>query len=147
LTAAAGGFDLSGLEAGDDGGYGTGADMGSFGVGLASDEDVASVDAGHLYNILHPVLEELVNEVRRSLEYHLSRYPDAAISRIVLIGGGAGLLNLDVFFTQMLGIPTEVSNPFANISLNAPKLPPDYALDNGAICTVALGLALRDFVQ
>jgi hypothetical protein len=39
-----------------------------------------------------------------------------------------------------------VGNPFLRMNINAPKLPPDYARDNGAICTVALGLALRDFV-
>lgn len=133
-------FDLGAI-----GGFGGTDDMTSFGAGLVESE-AGATDAATLYTILHPILEELSNEVRRSLEYHLSRYPDASISRLTLIGGGAGLLNLDVFFTQMMGIPTAVGNPFTKIPVRAPKLPPDYVTDNGAICAVALGLAVRDFV-
>jgi Tfp pilus assembly PilM family ATPase len=47
----------------------------------------------------------------------------------------------------MLGVPTTVANPFAHIAVNAPKLPPDYATENVPLCAVALGLALRDFVD
>jgi hypothetical protein len=133
--AWAGGFTDSAID-----------EMGDIGVGLSDDEVAANMDPMHLYHAISPVLEELVNEVRRSLEFHLSRYPDSTISSITLLGGGARLLNLDAYFTQMLGIPTQVANPFAQLAINAPKLPPEYAHDNAPLCTVALGLALRDFV-
>jgi Tfp pilus assembly PilM family ATPase len=57
-------------------------------------------------------LEELSNEVRRSLEFHLGRYPDATISRLVLMGGGAKLRTW-TYFHPMLGVPTTCANPFA----------------------------------
>ncbi|RYG70578.1 hypothetical protein EON80_07560, partial [bacterium] len=138
-------FDLSGIET-DLGSFAGGQtdDFTAFGAGL---EDGASTDAATLYGLIYPALEELSIEVRRSLEFHLGRYPDATISRLVLLGGGAKLRNIDVFFTQSLGVPTVVANPFSHITVNTPKLPPEYATENGPLCTVALGLALRDFVD
>lgn len=148
LPADSGDFDLSGIETdlgSFAGGFGDQTDdFTAFGAGLS---DTTATDAATLYSLIYPALEELSNEVRRSLEFHLGRYPDATISRLVLHGGGAKLRNLDVFFTQSLGVPTVVANPFTNITVNTPKLPPEYATENGPLCTVALGLALRDFVD
>lgn len=152
----AGGFDMGGIG-GDfndfGGGLGEGINTGladeefsSFGAGLVDGGAMTGVDAVVLYNAIHPALENLAAEIRRSLEFHLSRYPDSTISRISIIGGGANLLNLEMYLNQMIGIPTTVGNPFVQMKINAPKLPPDYAKDNGPICAVALGLALRDFV-
>jgi type IV pilus assembly protein PilM len=148
MPANAGDFDLSGIETdlgSFAGGFGDQTDdFSAFGAGL---DEGASTDAATLYSLIYPALEELSNEVRRSLEFHLGRYPDATISRLVLHGGGAKLRNIDVFFTQSLGVPTVVANPFAHITVHTPKLPPEYATENGPLCTVALGLALRDFVD
>jgi len=99
-----------------------------------------------VHSILAPQLEELVNEARRSLEYHASRYPDAAVRRVVLIGGAARMKNLDAYFTQQLGIPTTIGNPLARLPLRAPKIAPDYIDRNGPALAIALGLAARDMV-
>jgi hypothetical protein len=143
-------FDLSDIDTGPDNGFAAGFgtqsdDFSAFGAGLA--EGGASTDAATLYSLIQPSLEELSNEVRRSIEFHLGRYPDSTISRLILLGGGAKLRNLDVFFTQTLGVPTVVGNPFSHIKVQTPSLPPEYATDNGPLCAVALGLALRDFVE
>jgi type IV pilus assembly protein PilM len=85
--------------------------------------------------------------VRRSLEYHTTRYPDAAVRRITLIGGGAKMSNIDAYFTQSLGIPTTVGNAAARLAVKAPKLPPGYVDENGPLFTVAIGLALRELAR
>ena len=125
-----------------------GVDLESFGAGLAPSEDAhdLGVDAETLYSILHPILETLSNEVRRSLEYHASRYPDAAVQHITLVGGGAKLKNIDAYFTEALGIPTALGNPLVGMALQAPKLAPEYVESNGPAFATALGLALRDLV-
>ncbi len=129
----------------DDFGFG---DFENFGAGLSdsSDAPMEGIDAATVHSILLPQLEELVNEVRRSLEYHASRYPDAAVRRVVLIGGGAALKNIDAYFTQQLGIPTAIGNPLARLPLRASQLAPDYIDRNGPALAVALGLAVRDMV-
>lgn len=120
-------------------------DFADFGAGLA-DKQPLGIEAETVHSILKPLLEELANEVRRSLEYHASRYPDAQIRRIMVVGGGARLRNIDAFLTQSLGIPTAVSNPVARLPIQAPELPEGYAEENGPMFSVALGLALRDMI-
>lgn len=119
--------------------------MDDFGLGLGG-ATPAGISPETVHTILQPLLDDLVAEVRRSLEYYASRYPDAAVRRITLVGGGAKLKNLDALFTQSLGIPTTTSNPLARVTMRAPQLPPDYADQNGPIFAVSLGLALRDVV-
>ena len=135
------------------GGFGAGAlnmatgqsdDFTSFGTGLSQ---TGETDDSTLYAAMQPVLEDLATEVRRSLEFHLGRYPDTTFSRLVLVGGGAKLRNLDEFLAGNLGVPTSVGNPFAHIKINAPGLPTEFAPTNAPLCAVALGLALREFIE
>lgn len=138
-AGAAAGFDA--LNFGDE----FGADLTSFGAGL-SDDVSTGVDAETVYTILHPLLEELANEIRRSLEYHASRYPEAVVQNITIVGGGAQFKNIDAFLTQTLGIPSAIGQPLERLSLRAPQLPEGYANANAPLFTVAIGLALRDLV-
>lgn len=123
-----------------------GADFAGFGAGLSGDAAASQVSAETVYIAIQPVLEELLAEVRRSLEYYASRYPDAGVRSATLVGGGAKLANIDSVFTQSLGIPTTVGNPLARVTVRAPQLPPGYSDENGPLFAVALGLALRDMV-
>ena len=138
-AAGAGDFDVSGLDVAEEG-----ADFSSFGTGLSQ---TGATDANTLYAAMQPVLDDLATEVRRSLEFHLGRYPDTTFSRLVLVGGGAKLRNLDAFLNQNLGVPTVIGNPFSGIEVKAPGLPPEFVPTNAPLCAVALGLALRDFIE
>ena len=137
---AQGDFDMSALNATP----GENDDFTAFGAGLSQ---TGESDDATLYAAMQPVLEDLATEVRRSLEFHLGRYPDTTFSRLVLVGGGAKLRNMDEFLAGNLGVPTVVGDPFANIKINAPGLPPEFAPTNAPLCAVALGLALRDFIE
>ena len=119
-------------------------DFSAFGAGLSQ---TGETDDATLYAAMQPVLEDLAVEVRRSLEFHLGRYPDTTFSRLVLVGGGAKLRNLDEFLAGNLGVPTSVGDSFAHIAMKTPGLPPEFAPTNGPLCEVALGLALRDFIE
>lgn len=138
------GLAVEGLDVGDSGFDfgGAGDDMGDFGVGLSAASGGA--DGSSLYGALAPALEELASEIARSLSFYLERVPDAALSRIYLTGGGALLKNLDVYLTGRLGAPTSVFNPLQLLPVSAPVSP---LTTNGPLYTVALGLALRDFVD
>ncbi|HEX8551113.1 MAG TPA: type IV pilus assembly protein PilM [Abditibacteriaceae bacterium] len=136
------GSDFDGFDgiAGDDFGF----DANAFGVGLVGGEISDDITPATIYGIIHPLLEELAGETRRSLEYFGSRYPDAGVRRIVLVGGGAKLTNIDAYFTQELGIPTARGNPFAGVSVKAAQAGSGWVDENGPLFAVALGLALRD---
>ena len=133
-------FDVSALNMAT----GESDDFTSFGTGLSQ---TGETDDATLYAAMQPVLEDLATEVRRSLEFHLGRYPDTTFSRLVLVGGGAKLRNLDEFLAGNLGVPTSVGDPFAHIKINAPGLPTEFAPTNAPLCAVALGLALREFIE
>jgi len=121
--------------------FGGGAeDIGGFGVGLSG----GGGDSSSIYSALAPALEELASEIARSLSFYLERVPDAALSRVYLTGGGALLKNIDVYLTGRLGAPTSVFNPLQSLPVSAPASP---ITTQGPLYTVALGLALRDFVD
>jgi len=140
--AAPDGLALEGLDV-DLGGFdfGGGAeDIGGFGAGLSG----GGGDSSSIYGALAPALEELASEIARSLSFYLERVPDAALSRVYLTGGGALLKNIDVYLTGRLGAPTSIFNPLQSLPVSAPASP---ITTQGPLYTVALGLALRDFVD
>jgi len=141
-TPASDGLALEGLNV-DMAGFGLGdaGDIGDFGVGLSG---AGNSDSSVIYGALAPALEELASEIARSLSFYLERVPDAALSRVYLTGGGALLKNLDVYLTGRLGAPTSVFNPLQMLPVSAPVSP---LTTQGPVYTVALGLALRDFVD
>ena len=134
------GLNLGGMGGQDDFGFGNGGEeFGGFGAGLSSHGDAGSAA---IYDALANSIEELAGEISRSLSFYLERVPDAALSRIYLTGGGALLKNLDVFLTGRLGAPTSILNPLALLPVAVQS-----EIPNGPLYTVALGLALRDFVD
>ncbi len=134
------GLNLGGMGAQDDFGFGTGGEeFGGFGAGLSASGEAGSAA---IYDALANSIEELAGEISRSLSFYLERVPDAALSRIYLTGGGALLKNLDVFLTGRLGAPTSLLNPLQLLPVAVQS-----EIPNGPFYTVALGLALRDFVD
>ena len=115
------------------------------GFGGSIGEDAPGVDAETVYSILHPLLDGLASEVRRSLEFHASRYPSAVVQNIEIVGGGAKFKNIDVFLTQSLGIPSVVGNPLRVLSIPE-KINRNVASDAPAYA-VAVGLALRELLD
>jgi len=94
---------------------------------------------------------EIGTEVRRSLDYHdlqlQGRRDDAAVSRVVLAGGGSVLDGLDQYLQGELGLPTTMCDPLRNIAIN-PKVAAKLDLDKlGPMLAVGVGLALREVVD
>ena len=59
----------------------------------------------NVFNAIAPVLAELVQEIRRSMDYYRTKTGDAPIHEILLVGGSANLKNLDAFLQEQLGHP------------------------------------------
>lgn len=91
---------------------------------------------------LRPVLSEMVGRgetVRRLYERKRGR----PLGKIVLIGGGARLPGLPGFWSSVTGLPTEVGNPWREITVPSPLTERLSVL--GPAFAVAVGLALRSF--
>jgi type IV pilus assembly protein PilM len=94
-----------------------------------------------------PTLGEMVGEIRRSLEYFQTRYPDDRVDVVLLFGGTALLPNLDRFLSNELGLRVEVGNPLAHLSARPAHLPAPYLKQVACLLTVSVGLALREILE
>lgn len=96
--------------------------------------------------LLQPIIDELIRELRRSLNYYQSQYPSQGgergrIEQLYLYGGGSQMQGVASYFEHKLGIPTQVVNPFAGEVI----VPGGIALEQmkgGARWVTVLGTAL-----
>jgi type IV pilus assembly protein PilM len=106
----------------------------------------ADGDMSHkVFNAISSVLVDLVNEIRRSIEYYNIRYSKMP-TKIIIFGGTANIPNLDKFMESELGIPVEVANPLGAMEYNLPGHSSQYIKDMAPSFPVCIGLAIRDMV-
>lgn len=95
--------------------------------------------------LVQPILDELIREIRRSLNYYQSQYQmqggRGQIERLYLYGGGAHMHGISEYFEYKLGIPTQLLNPFSNDVIVPMQVHPEQ-LEVGACWVTVLGTAL-----
>ncbi len=91
-------------------------------------------------------LGELANDVRQSVQRYQNEHRDEFISKIILSGGSASMRGLAQFMEAEIGmgIPTEVSNPWTHIEVDADSISEKYLAEIGPTVSIAVGLALRN---
>lgn len=87
------------------------------------------------------VLGELADELRRSIDFYLNQSENLEVVQLLLAGPGAGMGQLDEFFTQRLSLPTTQVDPVAALSLHVDQEIP--LVQRPGLGTV-LGLGLRE---
>lgn len=93
--------------------------------------------AARVAEAISPVLGDLVTEMRRSMEFFLSRAGAHELQKVVLVGGSSRIVNLAAFLADELGVPVELGDVFRIV----PADRPEEGL--GPVIAVATGLALR----
>jgi type IV pilus assembly protein PilM len=92
---------------------------------------------GRVKASLDPVMNVLMGEIRKAVQYYQSSSMGSGIRTVVLLGGSCYLRGLTSFFTEALSAEVLIANPFQGIgvdkSLSVPKDNATYA--------VAVGLA------
>lgn len=97
-----------------------------------------------IFNVIIPVLKELVTEIQRSFDYYRTRYKGESVDLVVLSGGTAKFKNIEVYLSNELGIACEVAQPFRNISIqNVEGMTPEDLEELAPMAMVVSGLALR----
>lgn len=103
--------------------------------------------------LLQPIFDELVREIRRSLNYYQSQMADdsgkdARIDRLLLGGGGSLMAGVSDYFHHKLNLPAEILNPFASPAIDASRVTaesqsigPAYATVVGAAMGASMELA------
>lgn len=93
---------------------------------------------GKVKQVLEPVVNILVNEIRKAIQYYQTSHMGAGIRSMVLVGGNSYLKNIAPYLTQVFTTEVMVGNPFQKIEADQQvQLPKDVAT-----FAVATGLAL-----
>jgi len=105
-------------------------------VGDDDESDISRV----IFDVARESLDRIAREVEKSLGYCAANRRGLRAQKLLLAGGGAMMENADQFFTERLGMPTEVGDPFKGIDLGASPIAHRLARQ-APLYTVAVGLA------
>ncbi|MBI2594523.1 type IV pilus assembly protein PilM [Candidatus Curtissbacteria bacterium] len=96
--------------------------------------------SGKLAAVLKPILDVLISEVLKAVEFTHSHVRDSQVGRIVVCGGGAFLPGLAEFLTERTSLEVSLGDAWSGFVKEGLilKLPAQ-----GSIYSVATGLALR----
>ena len=101
--------------------------------------DSSQIESGKL--ALMKILSELAEELSRSINFYINQSEDLEIAQLLLAGPGAGLSQVDEFFTEKLNLPTMKIDPIATLNLNVDR---DIAPEERPGLGIVLGLGMRD---
>ncbi len=88
------------------------------------------------------VLGELIDELRRSIDFYLNQAEDLEVAQILLAGSGGGLEQLDELLIQRLSLPTTQIDPVTSLSLEIDE--EKYPTVQRPGLGVVLGLGMRE---
>jgi cell division ATPase FtsA len=94
--------------------------------------------------LVRPVLERLMAEIGRSLDYYRAQSHLERIDCLFLTGGGANIKNIAAYLSETLRLPVERLNPFDKILFDAKKIKAQFLDQRGSAFAIALGIALPD---
>lgn len=106
--------------------------------------DSSQVD-GKVFNAIKPVLDIILNEIKRAYFFYTTHNNDVNIRRVVVCGGTALMPGLLYYLTTNLNLEVELANPWPRIVF-PPKFEKEKQslLDKGPFFVTAVGLALKD---
>ena len=111
---------------------------------LTTPQDGDDVDASQMkpgISALLKVLGELTDELGRSINFYLNQSEELEIAQLLLAGPGAGINQIDEFFTQRLNLPTMQVDPLLALGIEANE--PISAVERSGL-GIVLGLGMRE---
>ncbi|MFC4426148.1 type IV pilus assembly protein PilM [Deinococcus navajonensis] len=110
---------------------------------LNFDQSREQYSPARVFEVVRPVLGDLITEIRRSLEFYRVQSGDVVIDRTFLAGGGAKMRGLAAAISDALGFRVEVASPWLIVQTDQANVDTGYLQSNAPEFTVPLGLALR----
>jgi type IV pilus assembly protein PilM len=111
---------------------------------LSSPKDGSDTSASQMrpgIAALLKILGELTDELGRSINFYLNQSEDLEIAQLLLAGPGAGISQIDEFFTQRLNLPTMQVDPVVALGLEVnEQISPMQRPGLG----IVLGLGMRE---
>ena len=96
-----------------------------------------------LAEIIRQPIQNLITEVRRSIQFFENQPNGKPVTRVLLSGGGAKLSNLDHFMAERLGLPVELANPLKKVDTGSISKGASALESQAPILAVGIGLGIR----
>jgi type IV pilus assembly protein PilM len=96
---------------------------------------------------IRSTLNNLVSEIRRSIQFFENQSRGLSVGRLVIGGGTASLNGLDNFIQSEMNLAVEVIDPLLRIPVTGTDIDPNVLRDNRHMLSVGIGLALRKVVD
>ena len=110
---------------------------------LKRGESVADRNVQQVIPILNSVSEDFASELRKTLDFFAATSGADRVDRVVIAGGGSGVLNLDSILREKFSIPVEIMDPFRNVTVSGGDFNPEWISEIAPSMAVAVGLAIR----
>lgn len=96
---------------------------------------------GELVKVMQPVLAVIAGEIRKTIDFYISKHPTDQVRMVITTGGVSALPELVSRLSGLVGTEVVVGNPLSRIQMNQQQA---SAMEGTApIYTVAMGLAMR----
>jgi len=102
---------------------------------------VPNILEGKMYSTLSPILDAVLTEVNRGVEFYKNKTLSPMPKNILLSGDGALLPGLGEYISKAMTVDALVSDPWKNIEI--PDKFKNIVSKSGASYSVAIGLALK----
>ena len=100
----------------------------------------SEVNRDHVASVLREATEQIVGEIRKTIDFYRATAPVERLSRIVLSGGAWQAVGLVDLLSTEFGAPVDIFDPFRRVSKSSRSIGADVA---GPAYAVAVGLAMR----
>lgn len=111
-------------------------------LGMMLAPDPTRIDSHPASRALEASAGQWIDEVRQSIDFHLSQSPGERVRRIVLSGGGSQLGGLAQRLATASRLPVVVASPLSGMSVGRTGLEPDQIASIQDRMAVPVGLAL-----
>jgi type IV pilus assembly protein PilM len=98
-------------------------------------------------DLMHIMSENFATEIKRLLDFYNASSTGAPIAYVLLGGGSSKIPGLTRIVEDLVGLPTQLVNPFNSISYDPGVFTPEYVAAIAPIAAVPIGLALRAGAQ
>ena len=98
-------------------------------------------------DLMGVMAENLANEIKKGLDLYNASSTGAPVAYLLLGGGTAKIPGLSKLVEELVGLPTQLLNPFNSISYDPSVFTEDYLSQIAPLALIPLGLALRGGVK
>lgn len=102
------------------------------------------------WRVVQPLLDELIREIRRSVNFYHSQFPEgdteSFVSRVILTGGSSQMPGIDRYISEKLGIQTEKAQFFTESAISTGRVPSSFLSEHEAVLAIGTGLAVKELI-